>query len=797
MGRISGMTDSELFPEARYDLGVERGASNMERGVGFALLAGGGLGLLSGMLAKNLTASEKRWAAGASVLAGATGGVMAVQPLGVAVPARISRGWLPIAWCATATCSTALGGGDSSPAYFPAVLLTALSSGSMANRTWGLVSGSAVAAGYLGGCAKSIVAREARLSRQAWGNVALSFGFLGAGVVGAIAGDVTLRGRALTDYAARDIEADATGGTKEDIDRTVETIKNASRELLGLLPDVRLAFERDGDVNAIGSTMATALASLSGADTQMDEPQVIGYPGTVRTLRRTADNYNVVNGNVQVSFEVKQGWTLALPWEITTALNDSLVALVQNAANVRRDDAPKVNVTVTLETVLVPRESGRRRPCIRLAVEDDAGGGDVSESDWGRGLNACRRAADNLGGSFTVEAGGQGVRAVMTVPRVRAGASRAHSLTLGAQFEASREAGLDVLRWVTSAQSLFILFEQNRPGSMKRNLAKLTGIVGAAQLTRFAKGQTCSLLEAGVSVAAMGAFRGPGRPPLGGLACVLCAGASARGDGAIGTAGATAGAVLATAVAGPERFKSGLGATIGDRTFPFVGGLGGLGMWNALLHTREQENDLAHEAWRRKLLDQLAAPAQARHHYLEPLENAVGAERWAAFLATELGERVESACMELDAAQSQLARRLTVGNPLRSLQHQLARLLAPAPVLALGTRPTSGLSPDKDHELEAVEYRLALIRVGEEVAQRIRSQMPAVLAGRSQLQEVQLHVRPASTATEITVIQVPYKARAREKTDSSLTEACRAAGGDARLMAGEGFSVTVNNMALR
>lgn len=788
------MTDSELFPEARYDLNVERGASSVERGAGSALLTGGLFGLASGARAKHLTGAQRGWAASSGLLIAVAGGAMAVRPMAVIAPVRRARGAFPLLCYATAVGSTALGGASQSPAYFPAVMLTTLGSGSVADPDWGLASSSVVALGYLAGCGRGLAAEGKPLSREAWGNLGLALGFVGAGIVGAIAGDLTLQSRALTDYGERETEAQETASGKGDVDEVAVELRELSQKFLGLLPEVTSMFEGDSAIDRATDEVATALASLQGAYARVDPPATRRRRGTLRRLKDTAARYNH-GGNVRVALKLPRVIPILLPWEITTALNDSLTALIQNSANARREGSPPVEVTVTVERVRVQRPSGRKRPCVRLIVADDAGGSRIPEERWGKGLRSCREVARNLGGSFDLDEGWHGVRAVIEVPHVKGESDPSAGSTFTAYFEQRRDDALSRMRWVIAAQAVLILLAEDRPRGLTRNVALLGGLIGASHLPRLTRGRTRSALEASLSVAAMSAFEGPGRPPLGGLACVLCASASSRGDATIGTAGAIAGFLASLVVAGPERFRAGLGPTIGDRPFPLVGAIGGVAVWRALLNTRTQEDALANDTWRRQVLSDLAVASFAKHHFLEPLEDALGDQRWDRFRETPLGSRLQSLDRRMAERRERLERLLAVGNPLRSLQHQVARLLAPAPVLMLGHKPTR-VHPRAGQEIEAIRYRLNLIRVGEGIAERVREHLPRTLLGSSGLQEIQLHVEPGDEKTVIEVVQVPFRAIKRRRRRSRLAEACRDAGGDVKPRAGEGFSVSVDNTAL-
>src|ERR1700690_643053 len=119
----------ELLPELRYaPADVERDTSRAPQTASGALLLGGGLGLLGTMSDSHLTRSERAVAAAGSLSCVGIGILASRRPLPLMVPARPFPPPVAAALYLGAAGSTALGGGHRSPAYFPAVLLTAVGS---------------------------------------------------------------------------------------------------------------------------------------------------------------------------------------------------------------------------------------------------------------------------------------------------------------------------------------------------------------------------------------------------------------------------------------------------------------------------------------------------------------------------------------------------------------------------------------------------------------------------------------------------------------------------------------------
>jgi hypothetical protein len=271
--------------------------------------------------------------------------------------------------------------------------------------------------------------------------------------------------------------------------------------------------------------------------------------------------------------------------------------------------------------------------------------------------------------------------------------------------------------------------------------------------------------------------------------CAQATSSRKKGATAQGWAAAVAGTLGAIAVAGPERFGTALPVTIGDRTFSLLGAAIGHGARYGIERIQDQEEIVAGEAWRSQTLRELAAAGQ-------PLQEALGDERWDQFRKAPVGKELRSLSEHgLGSAQYRLANLLRRGEPLRELQHQLARLLAPAPVRVLGRWPEQTV-PESGRELEALRFRLGLIGLGQAIAERVRAYLPESLLFREPLQELQIHVEPQQQTTRFTIVQVPYRAPRRDRVDAVLDAASSRAGGKAEPAGEDRFSVTVHNSAL-
>jgi hypothetical protein len=293
----------------------------------------------------------------------------------------------------------------------------------------------------------------------------------------------------------------------------------------------------------------------------------------------------------------------------------------------------------------------------------------------------------------------------------------------------------------------------------------------------------------------MSAFSGPDRPPLGGWSATMCVQAATSGGTKRAWASAALATVGATVVAGPERFGEALPTTIGDRTFALVGAMIGAGIWQGLEGLRSQEEQVTNEAWSRQVLAELVSPGRSKHHRLDPLEKAVDHRAWREFTKTELGSELTEVREDLVKAQQSLEYLLRKGDPLLELQHQLARLLAPAPVRVFGERPR-WTTPKRGQELDAVRFRLGLIGLGQVIADRVRFHLPSSFFFRERLQELQIHVKPDHELTRFTIVQVPFKVPRHDRVDAILDVASRRAGGRAGPMGNDRFEVLVRNTAL-
>lgn len=788
----------DLLDPVHYGAEVDREASIAPRSLAVALLGGGAIATLAGIQQPGLTPRERAFALGGAGSCLGLGAVALGGPLSLNGPARRAPVPFAIGCYGVASASTALGGGHATPAYFSSILLTALGAGIGADRRTGIRAGVGVALLYLAGCGASRKPWRQPMQRDAWWDVAAACGFVGAGIAGAIAGDLTLKTRALTDFVDRESE----GARREEIENAAREVRTISRQIEMLLDKARAEYEQNAEIREATDALATALASLeTAAIAETDDGrQVLGTWGR---LQEIADRHNRRDGDARVTLDSPGGRPPSADSATTSVLCECAAALIQNSANARAAGAPPVKTQLRLEVSRsfrrLPLRRGFRRAKLRLTVEDDAGGHPLPEEAWGGGLTMCREAAAELGGKIRLEQGKAGLRVVLEFPYIRGRVRGYQALTFARQAEQGRDAVLSGLRHVTSIQAVFVLLSTSRRERLPARGAVVAVLLTLGELAQRADPDRRPALCAGLGALGMSALPGPGRPPVGGWSAVMCAQATSsrkKGATAQGWAAAVAGTAGAIAVAGPERFGAALPVTIGDRTFSLLGAAIGHGARYGIERLQDQEEIVAGEAWRRQTLRELAAAGQRFHHFLKPLQVALGDERWNQFRETPVGKELRSLSEQgLGSAQYRLATLLRSGEPMRELQHQLARLLAPAPVRVLGKWPERTL-PESGRELEALRFRLGLIGLGQAIAERVRAYLPESLLFREPLQELQIHVEPQQTTTRFTIVQVPYRAPRRDRVDAILDAASSRAGGKAEPAGEDRFSVTVHNSAL-
>lgn len=788
----------DLLEPAQYGPEVDREASIAPRSMAIALLTGGVISLASGLQRSDLSHRERGFALGGAVSCLGMGAVALGGPLSLNGPARRAPVPFSIGCYTAASTSSALGGGHDTPAYFSSILLTALGGGIGGDRRTAVRGGVGVAVIYLAGCVASLKPWRRPVGHEAWWDVAGACGFIGAGIAGAVAGDLTLKTRALTDFVERESE----GPGRQRIDEAARQVRTIGRRIEGLLRRARDEYGQNPQVREATDALATALASLETAAIAEpeDAQQMLGTWGR---LGEIADRHNRRDGDVQVTLESPDRRRPSTDAATTSALCRCATVLIQNSANARAEDGPPVQSHLRLEVIsgfgALPFRRRDRRATLRLTVEDDAGGSPPPEAAWGGGLTRCREAVDQLGGRMWLEPGQAGLRVVLEVPYIKGRVRGSQALTFARQAEEGRDEVLRALRHVTSVQALFVLLSTTEKDRLPTRGAVVAALLALGEVTQRADPHRRPSLCAALGAAGMSALSGPGRPPVGGWSAVMCAQATSslsRGAIAAGWAAAIAGTLGATAVAGPERFGAALPVTIADRTFSLLGAAVGHAASYGIRRIQHQEEEVAGEAWRRQTLRELSTTDERFHDFLKPLHVALGDERWGDFRDSRIGRELRSLSERgLGGAQSQLGDLLRDGDPLRDLQHQLARLLAPARVRVLGQLPDR-TQPGYGHELEALRFRLGLIGLGQAIAQRVRSYLPESLLFREPLQELQVHVEQGPTTTRFTIVQVPYRAPRRDQVDAILDATSSRAGGKAEPAGEDRFSVTVDNWAL-
>lgn len=191
------------------------------------------------------------------------------------------------------------------------------------------------------------------------------------------------------------------------------------------------------------------------------------------------------------------------------------------------------------------------------------------------------------------------------------------------------------------------------------------------------------------------------------------------------------------------------------------------------------------------MLRDLAEPGRDQHLFIKPLQEALGAN-WGPFRRSGLGRRLDAARTPQLQAQERLAQMMRRGDPLAGLQHQLARLFAPAPIMVYGEIVPA--EPEQGGELDAIAYRVALIGLGQQIAEKVYRCLPPGRRALGALQRLRLNVSPQADGrcTCIEVVQVPFHKGPDDRFNAELSAAAKLAGGSA-FTAEDRFSVSVSS----
>jgi two-component sensor histidine kinase len=786
---------AQLLPDLSYSPEeVERGSSATSRSLAVALVLGGALGAF-GTGPASIRRREVVAAAAGSIACAALGLLALRSPAPWILAARRRPVDFALACWGGAAASTAFGGGHQTPAYFPAVLLTAVGSGGIANTRGSALPGVGVGIAHLAGCAASRHRGRSLSARGMMVSAAHSVAFPGSGIVGGLAGRLALRGRILSDALAREARARETGAGKAQVDEVAAQIPELSAAVLRVLPRIAARYPESPGVADATAAMETALSTLRGAELRQQLADEVEPLDSWRRLRAQVEGYNLRTTNVRtrLSLELDQRETVGAA--VVGTLMDCVSALVQNAANAGAGRERPVEVTVTVRREQRPRRGWTRdsEDMVVMAIEDDAGATEApDESDWGGGLTHSDRQAQLLGGKLRLAVGTEGLRAAVELPWL-ASNSRAASraLTFSRQYTEDAERAFRDMSAITLVQAL--LFTAGRRGFRPRQLAAPLGLWCAGELAdRALEGRRRDLVESALGIVGMTMFSGPERPPAGGYASLLTTQVAARGSVPLAVGAALLQTAGALAVAGRRRFESDADGSVADRVFALVCVGAGVGERLGYEAVRRREESLGGEAWRRRMLMDLARPGRDEHHFVWPLRDALGATAWGEFEVSDLGGEYRVARAALVSAQSRLEALMRRGDPLRGLQDQLARLFAPAPVKVHGVRPR--VAPPVGGELDAVAYRVALVGLGHQIAEKVWRCLPDDWRSVGRLRELRLDVHPERGRTRIEVLQVPYREGCRDRADTALDAAARLAGGAAEI-AGDRFAVYIDSTA--
>lgn len=562
-----------LLPEVRYSPEeVERDSAGTPKSLATILVAGGALAALPGV---DLPLPA-RVAAHAGGLACASLGILSFKaPVPWLLAARRRPAGFASACYVAALGSTALGGGDKSPAYFPAVLLTAVGTASVGNPSRAALPGAGVAAGYLLGAAVWLRHGGSLTPQRLAVAIAHAVAFPASSMVGAIAGRLTFRNRVLSDYVARERDAASTGADRSHLDAVIAEVGRRSAQVTLVLEQIAREYADDPDVPEATREMNTAMATIRSAQVRLtaaDEREPLA--GWTRLTKAVAE-YNERPGAVRTELMLEVGDREQVSANTIDTLIRCANLLIPNAAEAgHHRDAP-VTATVRIYRQRDSQRAGWGRETAELIVmeiEDDAGGTTwPSKNDWGRGLRECEQRADELDGNLRLQIGRAGLRPVIELPWTASDlGDAARALTLSRRYVDDLERCFVIGRIVTSVQAAF--FTAGRVGVRRIDAVIVAAVLGASELSRvYRPGPARTIVQGALGVAMMSSLGGPQRPPAGGYAALVPMEQAASGS--FGTAAAVTAAQAAASLlrAGPARWQSDDDGALADRLFTLIG----------------------------------------------------------------------------------------------------------------------------------------------------------------------------------------------------------------------------------
>jgi hypothetical protein len=753
--------DSEaiVLPSAQGFADQDRELLTVYRGA--ALVAGVGSAYGLYMAGKErLTRSERICARVATTSLAGVGGLAVADPVRFAglLRHRVNPWTLPLAGLA-AVAGT---GGDRSPMFFPAVILSALGGGRLGTFRWPRQTASArmgIALGVGYGC---IVLGSRRPWKYGWDrqllwNLGVVPAFVAAPLVGGDCGDLALSIRRLESLRARDraalaqLDPDGRDPLPRLVDAVGEISSSLEENLLGL---TRIPLPTDPSEKV--STSVTAIREriahhqlapvliAAARDEQLDLGSTLN--GVLNVYERAWKD------DVDLRFEpaITEGMTVS----------PRVVGLLVRALKLGLDNAA-YHQTKQLEVVVV--SLAMESDHVVLRVEDDGGGTTAPPREEWRGLSTLEGSATELRGTLDLDAAAAGMALTIRIPATPVPASTGTSALVSERLEAVLDR---CQRYMLPSNVLAGILGALTSGTRGRSYAAAFGVAaGADELWR--RASPAGRTRPALMLPLVGTLWPPGGVPAGGwlgAELIFDVMRSRASDAWLLSA------LTACALAGSgRRVRDSIDAAkLWENILfaPFCA-LAGVGprYLRARLRAAEHETVSLRERW--MLVEELTVATGYTHDIVKRLR---GSNAWYqhALFKTDEAQALLRLSEDLDDLMPEMLARIAVADPIEDLQRHLQLRLAPVEVYVAGRRPI-GVRRRSEHATSAAREYLGVVALADQLADILLGRFPPGLDGRSRLEEVDLTVSPEQNDVRISVRPRPASTNSEGDLDGLVS----------------------------
>jgi len=636
-------------------------------------------------------------------------------------------------------------GGDRSPMFFPAVILSALGGGRLGTFRWPRQTASArmgVALGVGYGCVVLLSRPPWKhgWDRQLLWNLGVVPAFVAAPLVGGECGDLALSIRRLESLRARDREAldQLDPDSRDPLPGLVDAMHNISSSLEeNLLGLTRIRLPRDP-----GEEVATSVAAIR-------ERIAHHQLGPVLIAAARGEQLDLVETLEAVHGIYRRGWKDAVNLPFEPAITESVtvsprvVGLLVRALKLGLDNAAD-HETTRLKVVVVSlaMDSG----CVVLCIEDDGGCTTAPPpEEWGRGLSTLESSATELRGTVHLDAAAAGLALTIRIPVTPVRASTGTSALVSERLEAALDR---CQRYMLPSNVWAGILGVLTSGTHGRSYAAaFTAAAGADELWR--RASPASRTRPALMLPLVGSMWPPGGVPAGGWLGAELIFHVVRSEArdawllSLLTAGALAasGRRVRASVDAAKLWENVLFA-------PFCA-LAGVGPRYLRVRLRRAEHETVSLRERWMLVEELNVASGYTHDIVKRLR---GSSAWYehSLFKTDEAQALLQLSGDLEDLIPEMLARIAVADPIEDFQRHLQLRLAPVEIHVAGHRPV-GVSRPLEHATSAAREYLGVIALADQLADVLLGRFPPGLDGCSSLEEVDVTVSPERDDVRVAV----------------------------------------------